>query len=83
MNAENPEKKKRRSHLRKKAVNPAGSRRGAEHNHDTNQQPYLGKGIAYVFMNRRIPNGTYGGVGGRELGAPSYPIYLTNAFCHD
>ena len=25
-------------------------------------------------MNRRIPNGTYGGVGGRELGAPSYPI---------
>ena len=27
-------------------------------------------------MNRRIPNGTYGGVGGRELGAPSYPIIL-------
>lgn len=25
-------------------------------------------------MNRRIPNGTYGGVGGRELIAPSYPI---------
>jgi len=25
-------------------------------------------------MNRRIPNGTYGGVGGRELAAPSYPI---------
>jgi len=25
-------------------------------------------------MNRRIPNGTYGGVGGRELSAPSYPI---------
>ena len=27
-------------------------------------------------MNRRIPNGMYGGVGGRELAAPSYPIYL-------
>ncbi len=25
-------------------------------------------------MNRRIPNGTYGGVGGRGLTAPSYPI---------
>ena len=25
-------------------------------------------------MNRRIPNGTYGGVGGRGLAAPSYPI---------
>ena len=26
-------------------------------------------------MNRRIPNGSYGGVGGRELAAPSYPIF--------
>lgn len=26
-------------------------------------------------LNRRIPNGTYGGVGGRGLTAPSYPIY--------
>ena len=25
-------------------------------------------------MNRRIPNGTYGGVRGRGLGAPSYSI---------
>jgi len=25
-------------------------------------------------MNRRIPNGTYGGVGGRRLAASSYPI---------
>ena len=25
-------------------------------------------------MNRRIPNGMYGGVGGQGLGAPSYPI---------
>jgi hypothetical protein len=25
-------------------------------------------------MNRRIPNGTYGGVGGRRLAAFSYPI---------
>lgn len=27
-------------------------------------------------MNRRIPNGTYGGVRGRGLGAPSYSIPL-------
>ena len=27
-------------------------------------------------MNRRIPNGMYGGVGGRELAAPSYPIFM-------
>jgi hypothetical protein len=27
-------------------------------------------------MNRRIPNGTYGGVGGRRLAASSYPINL-------
>jgi len=27
-------------------------------------------------MNRRIPNGTNGGVGGRELAAPSYPIAM-------
>lgn len=27
-----------------------------------------------ISMNRHIPNGTYGGVGGRELIAPSYPI---------
>ncbi|MNI64025.1 hypothetical protein D3C73_1194410 [compost metagenome] len=26
------------------------------------------------FMNRRIPNGTYGGVRGRELITPSYSI---------
>jgi hypothetical protein len=25
--------------------------------------------------NRRIPNGTYGGVGGRGLTTPSYPIF--------
>jgi len=25
-------------------------------------------------MNRRIPDGTYGGVGGRGLITPSYPI---------
>lgn len=25
-------------------------------------------------MNRRIPNGTYGGVGGRKLITSSYPI---------
>jgi hypothetical protein len=25
-------------------------------------------------MNRRIPNGMYGGVGGRGLTVPSYPI---------
>ncbi|MDR7319740.1 hypothetical protein J2X83_006090, partial [Brevibacillus nitrificans] len=25
-------------------------------------------------MNRRIPNGTYGGVRGRELATPSYSI---------
>ncbi|WP_256710723.1 hypothetical protein MHI37_01985 [Paenibacillus sp. FSL H8-0548] len=30
-------------------------------------------------MNRRIPNGTYGGVRGRELGAPSYSIIGMNA----
>jgi hypothetical protein len=28
-------------------------------------------------MNRRIPNGTYGGVGGRRLAAFSYPISVT------
>jgi len=27
-----------------------------------------------IFVNRRIPNGTYGGVRGRGLGAPSYSI---------
>lgn len=27
-------------------------------------------------MNRRIPNGTYGGVRGRELITPSYSIKL-------
>ena len=27
-------------------------------------------------MNRRIPNGTYGGVGGRRLAAFSYPILI-------
>jgi len=26
------------------------------------------------LMNRRIPNGTYGGVRGRELATPSYSI---------
>ena len=29
-------------------------------------------------MNRRIPNGMYGGVGGRELAAPSYPITFSS-----
>ena len=28
------------------------------------------------ILNRRIPNGTYGGVGGRGLTAPSYPIFV-------
>ena len=27
-----------------------------------------------IFVNRRIPNGTYGGVRGRGLAAPSYSI---------
>ncbi len=27
-----------------------------------------------ILLNRRIPNGTYGGVGGRGLTTPSYPI---------
>ena len=27
-------------------------------------------------MNRHIPNGTYGGVGGRGLAALSYPIHF-------
>jgi hypothetical protein len=27
-------------------------------------------------MNRRIPNGTYGGVRGRELITPSYSIFI-------
>jgi len=29
------------------------------------------------LVNRRIPNGTYGGVRGRGLGAPSYSIILS------
>ncbi len=29
-------------------------------------------------MNRHIPNGSYGGVGGREFAAPSYPIHFIN-----
>lgn len=29
-------------------------------------------------MNRRIPNGTYGGVRGRGLAAPSYSIDTTS-----
>jgi hypothetical protein len=29
------------------------------------------------LVNRRIPNGTYGGVRGRGLGAPSYSIETT------
>jgi hypothetical protein len=33
-------------------------------------------------MNRRIPNGTYGGVGGRRLAAFSYPIlYKIASLC--
>lgn len=31
-------------------------------------------------MNRRIPNGTYGGVRGRELVAPSYSILVRDLF---
>ena len=30
--------------------------------------------------NRRIPNGTYGGVGGRGLITPSYPIVVWPAW---
>jgi hypothetical protein len=30
-------------------------------------------------MNRRIPNGMYGGVRGRELITPSYPILSTSS----
>jgi hypothetical protein len=33
---------------------------------------------ALDFMNRRIPNGTYGGGRGRGLAAPSYSIFLDN-----
>jgi len=29
-----------------------------------------------IFVNRRIPNGTYGGVRGRGLAAPSYSIWF-------
>jgi hypothetical protein len=32
-------------------------------------------------MNRHIPNGTYGGVGGRGLAALSYPINLLLRDC--
>lgn len=32
-------------------------------------------------MNRRIPNGTYGGVGERGLVAPFYPIGATKLLC--
>ncbi len=32
-------------------------------------------------MNRRIPNGTYGGVRGRGLGTPSYSIKLRAGLC--
>ncbi|MDR6548818.1 hypothetical protein J2736_000001, partial [Paenibacillus qinlingensis] len=31
--------------------------------------------ITEYFMNRRIPNGTYGGVRGRGLAVPSYSIF--------
>ena len=27
-----------------------------------------------ILLNRRIPNGTYGCVGGRGLATPSYPV---------
>ena len=30
------------------------------------------------YWNRRVPNGTHGGVRGRELITPSYSIYLIN-----
>ena len=36
--------------------------------------PAHGLACRLNFVNRRIPNGTYGGVGGRGLDAPSYPI---------
>ena len=29
-------------------------------------------------MNRHIPNGSYGGVGGREFAALSYPILVSS-----
>jgi hypothetical protein len=35
-----------------------------------------GAPVGECILNRRIPNGTYGGVGGRGLTAPSYPIVL-------
>jgi hypothetical protein len=34
-------------------------------------------------MNRRIPNGTYGGVGGRGLITPSYPIDNNGKFAYN
>ncbi|MDT2252638.1 hypothetical protein ABNC51_19805 [Paenibacillus larvae] len=34
--------------------------------------------ITEYFMNRRIPNGTYGGVRGRGFAAPSYSIFAWN-----
>jgi hypothetical protein len=30
--------------------------------------------VLFVFMNRRMPNGTYGGVRGRGREAPAYSI---------
>ena len=39
----------------------------------TSQRSQYASGI---LLNRRIPNGTYGGVGGRGLVAPSYPVTL-------
>jgi hypothetical protein len=35
--------------------------------------------ITEYFVNRRIPNGTYGGVRGRGLVTPSYSIPLTKS----
>ena len=37
-----------------------------------------GAPVGECILNRRIPNGTYGGVGGRGLTAPSYPISVAS-----
>ncbi|MED2747713.1 hypothetical protein P4307_26475, partial [Brevibacillus porteri] len=34
------------------------------------------------LMNRRIPDGTYGGVRGRELVTPSYSIFDKGGYRH-
>jgi len=54
------------------SISPASKRR-------KNDMQEVGKSNKPTFcvlalLNRRIPNGTYGGVGGRGLITPSYPI---------